>query len=106
MHNDPAMKLLQHVTADDFEYNSDECLKTYVWDEYKSAFGIRPRWMNFESMDREELVSHAVYVQNEVIDQINAEERQKHEDMLKANRKALESRKFEQNFNSLSNAFG
>jgi len=35
--------------------NDREFLEIYIWDEYKSAHGIRPRWVNFDAMSMDEL---------------------------------------------------
>ena len=44
-------------------------LSLFIYDEYKSVHGIKPRWMNFESMSDEELVRTADNLEQEIIEQ-------------------------------------
>lgn len=56
-------------------------LETYIWDAYKDANGIRPRFMNFSAMSMEELQAEADYLSNQISKQI--EEEKKEQDLSK-----------------------
>jgi hypothetical protein len=43
-------------TVEDFKRHE---LQSFIWDAYKDAYGIRPRFMDFESMSMEELQKEA-----------------------------------------------
>jgi|GEM_PF-579962 len=43
-------------TVEDFKRHE---LESFIWDAYKDAYGIRPRFMDFESMSMEELQKEA-----------------------------------------------
>lgn len=55
--------------------NDRDFLATYIYDEYKTAHGIRPRWMNFDAMSIEELREEA----QRVSDDCDAEEIRRNE---------------------------
>jgi hypothetical protein len=42
----------------------------YIWDEYKSVNGIRPRFMNFSKMGIRELRKEVNYLMNEEVNEI------------------------------------
>ena len=50
-----------------------EDLECYVWDAYKDAHGIRPRWMNFKAMSDDALTAFADQLSEEVEEAINRE---------------------------------
>jgi len=51
-------------------------LETYIWDAYKDANGIRPRFMNFSAMSTEELQAEADYLSNQIKKQIEEEKKE------------------------------
>lgn len=48
---------------------------TYIYDEYKSVHGIRPRWIDFDAMSIEELKDMADRLEVEVIASIGEDNR-------------------------------
>ncbi len=57
-------------------------LISYIWDAYKDANGIRPRWMDFASMSIEDLRETADRLSDEIGRQIR--EREEHAAEVKA----------------------
>lgn len=55
------------------ETEEREFLSTYIYDEYKSVHGIRPRWMDFDAMSIEELRESANRLEQEIIESIARE---------------------------------
>jgi hypothetical protein len=45
--------------------NDRDFLVTYIYDEYKTAHGIRPRWVDFDAMSMDELRAMAQQVSDD-----------------------------------------
>ena len=50
-----------------------EGYECYIWDAYKDAHGIRPRFLDFDAMSDEELVSYSQRLSQEVEEAIDRE---------------------------------
>ena len=101
------------ATAQDFEDHSRESLALSIWEDYYSLHGFKPRcmglWDTEDPLLMDELRDSALYYFNASWEQVLRE--REHEKamadqaMRKANRKALDARKFNSGFNALANAF-
>lgn len=85
-------------------------LEAEAWDAYKMAHGIRPRWMDFDSMSTAELEEFVDGCYREYHEECEREERAKREReerrMREANRRKDARRRFDKQFNSLAMALG
>jgi len=46
-----------------------DMISSYIYDEYKSVYGVKPRWMDFDAMSDEELERTADDLEDQVIEQ-------------------------------------
>lgn len=88
-------------TVEDFELS---CLRGELWDAYKEAHGIRPRWMGVNDMSREDLEKELESLREGERWEREEKERRAKKAVLVANKRALKARRFDQQFNSLAAA--
>jgi len=60
-----------------------EGLISYIWDAYKDANGVRPRWIDFDSMSDAALSEYADHVEQQVVDSIAADKKREQEAAVK-----------------------
>ena len=46
-----------------------DMISSYIYDEYKSVYGVKPPWMDFDAMSDEELERTADDLEDQVIEQ-------------------------------------
>lgn len=52
--------------------NRDDLI-SYIWDEYKSVYGVRPRHLNFKAMTDQELIDMADRIEMMLIEEMGVE---------------------------------
>jgi hypothetical protein len=66
------------------EWNREDLI-TYIYDEYKSVNGIRPRWVNFDEYTTEELSEWADRLETAIVEEEIRREEQEAKDNIRIN---------------------